>query len=283
MDTKVMPNAQKDKNAFLRDMLEEDKPLRLMTFMFRKKLGLLFKKSCVKTDPQDPTPPGYMSLHMFSDCMSAANVPLSLKDMSLIFLQSQSEDFEEFEGDVDTDMSYDEFLEAILRIGVHLAGKSSSLATDEMFHKVANMLVGELEGEKIKLSWQRYEELVELEKLRLEDEKVKYMWEQFEAKEGDMSEGMKEILRQLDPENMFKNLLPVLEAEGDRAYKATKALRSPGKLKAAGGTKMGSLLQKALARPASIGADDSARASTPTGSPMGRRMSSVGSALPSIS
>ena len=40
-------------------------------------------------------------------------------------LQSQSEDFEEFEGDVDTDMSYDEFLEAILRIGVKLAGADS--------------------------------------------------------------------------------------------------------------------------------------------------------------
>lgn len=36
--------------------------LRLQTFMFRKKLGLLFKKSCVKIDYDDQTPPGYMSL-----------------------------------------------------------------------------------------------------------------------------------------------------------------------------------------------------------------------------
>ena len=33
-----------------------------MTYMFRKKLGLLFKKSCVKIDHDDQTPPGYMSL-----------------------------------------------------------------------------------------------------------------------------------------------------------------------------------------------------------------------------
>ena len=82
-----MPNAHKDQNAFLRDVLEDDKKVRLFTFMFRKKLGLLFKRSCVRTDPQDPTPAGYMSLNMFTDALVGCRVPLSLKDLALIFLQ----------------------------------------------------------------------------------------------------------------------------------------------------------------------------------------------------
>ena len=49
-------------HLFTRHALPAAPQLRLMTYMFRKKLGLLFKKSCVKIDHDDQTPPGYMSL-----------------------------------------------------------------------------------------------------------------------------------------------------------------------------------------------------------------------------
>ena len=173
MDYCVMPHAQKDPMAFLRDVLEEDQKLRLFTYMFRKKLGLFFKRACVKTETSDPTPDGCMSLAMFSSALVACSVPLSLKDTALIFLQSQSEDFEEFEGDVDTDserwavaweslratlsssaatssalssalppftqyfvspsVSYDEFVEAVLRVGVKIAEPDSPLSIEDKY------------------------------------------------------------------------------------------------------------------------------------------------------
>ena len=47
------------------------------------------------------------------------------KDAALIFAQSQSEDFGEFEGSVDTTMAYHEFVEALLRLALPIAGDAS--------------------------------------------------------------------------------------------------------------------------------------------------------------
>ena len=56
-------------------------------------------------------------------------------------------------------MSYDEFLEAVLRLGCKLAGANSSLSVDGKFRQAAELLVGELEASHIKLSWERLEEV----------------------------------------------------------------------------------------------------------------------------
>eukprot|EP00966_Prymnesium_polylepis_P236935 5479680-Prymnesium_polylepis.2 len=69
-------------------------------------------------------------------------------------------------------MSYDEFLEAVLRIGVKI--ETSHLATIERkFRTAAELLAGELEGAHIKLSRDRMDELLKQEMARLDKEKVR--------------------------------------------------------------------------------------------------------------
>ena len=60
---------------------------------------------------------------------------------------------------MDTDMSYDEFLEAVLRLGCKLAGANSPMTVADKFRQAAELLAGELEGAHIKLSWPRMEEV----------------------------------------------------------------------------------------------------------------------------
>ena len=77
------------------------------------------------------------------------------------------------------------------------------------------------------------------------------------AAAGQQSDALKELLRQLDDEVMFKNLLPKLEAEGDRAYKTVRKMSAMGRKMstAPGGRRMSNVVkmameaQGALARP----------------------------------
>ena len=72
-----------------------------------------------------------MSLRSFTELLKRTGVQelagVSLKELTLVFAQSQSEAYDSFEGAVDVEMSYGEFLEALLRLGVrHRAGPTAS-------------------------------------------------------------------------------------------------------------------------------------------------------------
>lgn len=134
-----------------------------------------------------------------------------------MFLQSQSEDFGEFDGLVDTEMSYDEFIEALLRIGVGMRPCHGSFAAlREAFLPMAVAVGGELEGGETKLSWYRLQELIKQEEARLEKTRVSLMWAQFGNADGLLPSGAAAEKAKLDPEAIFLRMLKELEKEGNR-------------------------------------------------------------------
>ena len=127
-----------------------------------------------------------MSLRSFTELLKRTGVQelagASLKELTLAFAQSQSEAYDSFEGAVDVEMSYGEFLEALLRLGVRHRAGSDGIAgvqlpggwlRDAMVPVMAK-LCGEMEDAK--LSWHRLQRLIMEENERLAEIKVGMMW-----------------------------------------------------------------------------------------------------------
>ena len=234
MEDKVLPNAHKDNLAFLRDSFETDKRLRHVVFMHRKKLTTLFRKNCgpLKGDRTDKTSRDHMSLRAFTQVVSESGLQskldMQLREVTLVFLQSQNESYEQFSertGTIDTEMNYSEFLEALLRISVQAAGGASemgsSIALREAILPTMKQLVGELEGAERKLDWARLTELVREEERRIQELKTADMLEEFwelpqtNSKNGKPMPKDQKILWNMGEEAIFRRMLDALEREGD--------------------------------------------------------------------
>jgi len=135
LEEHVLPNARRDQLAFLRDSFSTDKQLRHVVYMYRRKLSAVFRKNCgpLKGDRNDKTSRDHLSMRAFTSIISSSGLlkrfDLALKDVTLVFLQSQSEGYDQFDGAVDNEMNYNEFLESLLRLGVTHAGGASYLQT----------------------------------------------------------------------------------------------------------------------------------------------------------
>ena len=261
----VLPHAQRDSLAFLRETISSDKRLRHAFFMHRKKLSAIFRKYCgpAKNDRNDKTSRDHMSMRAFtqvvSSCGLQAKAGLEVKQVTLVFLQAQSEDYDQYEGAIDNEMTLDEFQEALLRIAVQWAGGPDACRGDKLrdaLLPVLRLVCGELEGGATKLDWDRLQELISDEVKRVEQMKKDMMWDEFEVIEGQMPKGPDEQTQYwMGAEAIFKRMLDALEREGDA--EAGKALlpKKPGKksLFKAGkavrlGVKMGAA-QNALSAP----------------------------------
>lgn len=233
METFVLPNAKRDELAFLRDALTTDRQLRHVTYMYRHKLGAIFRKHCgpQRGDRSDKTRRDHMSLRSFTELLKRTGVQelagASLKELTLAFAQSQSEAYDSFEGAVDVEMSYGEFLEALLRLGVRHRAGSDGIAgvqlpggwlRDAMVPVMAK-LCGEMEGGKTKLSWHRLQRLIMEENERLAEIKVGMMVEDFSvvpAGRPDLPPPPDEQVQwEMSTEAVFRRMLEALEREGD--------------------------------------------------------------------
>ena len=173
-----------------------------------------------------------MSLRAFTQVVSESGLQskldMQLREVTLVFLQSQNESYEQFSertGTIDTEMNYSEFLEALLRISVQAAGGASemgsSIALREAILPTMKQLVGELEGAERKLDWARLTELVREEERRIQELKTADMLEEFwelpqtNSKNGKPMPKDQKIMWNMGEEAIFRRMLDALEREGD--------------------------------------------------------------------
>ena len=243
----VLPHAQRDQLAFLRGALTSERPLRHVLFMFRKRLSAVFGRNCgpMKNDRDDKTSRDHMSLRAFTELCASSGLSeqcgLQLKDVTLVFLQSQNEDFGSFEGEIDNEMDYNEFLEALLRMAVlsytrtHGRGALASLSLRDVYEPALATVAGHLEAKEIKLDAVRLEALITQEEARMQELRVRNMWETFEsdAQRAQPRDAALELY--MSSEAVFKRMLEALEKEGDLVAGANRPKKKLG-LKATGMT-----------------------------------------------
>ena len=233
LEERVIPHAKRDALEFLRDALTADRRLRHVTHMYRHKLGALFRKHCgpVRGDRTDKTSRDHMSLRSFTELIKRSGLQemlgVPLKELTLTFAQSQSESYSSFEGAVDTEMSYHELLEALLRLGVkHRAGPDGISGVQlpdawlrDALVPVLEKLCGDLEGGRTKLSWKKLQRLISEENERLAEIKVGMMMEDFSvvpAGRPDLPPPPDEQVQwEMGAEAVFRRMLEALEREGD--------------------------------------------------------------------
>ena len=142
------------------------------------------------------------------------------------------------QGDVDTALDFDEFLEALLRIALSAWQHDESVpAPWQKMRKVAALVAGELEAEAVKLDFKRLDELMTAETAKLNEMRVELIYNQF-TPDSMRREEMREIKKKCEDspkkqdEINFKTALSILEAEGNE--EAARARAARGKFKKAG-------------------------------------------------
>ena len=162
--------------------------------------------------------------------MTAA-AELTPKNIAVNFAMSQAEDFG---GEIDTAMDFDEFIEALLRLAVTAWREDPSLRELwQKMQKVAVLVAGQLEGARVKLSFDRREELIAAEEEKVNKIRVQLMFLQFSAESEQVD--MKDLKKKCtsDPEAQFKEALRKLEKEGDEevaAHARPSPTRTPSSL-----------------------------------------------------
>lgn len=135
MESCVVPRAKQDGLASLRDAMKTNRPLRQLLFMHRHLLSELFRSMCgpARGVLRDRTSPTHISLHAFTQFVVESGLQgkadLALKQVTRIFLQSQSEAYETYSrrtGAVDSEMTCAELTEALVRIAVYAAAPTTT-------------------------------------------------------------------------------------------------------------------------------------------------------------
>jgi hypothetical protein len=119
-------------------------------------------------------------------------------------------------------MTYSEFLESLLRMGVQAAGGAEYLRSktgtlrDALLPTLVT-IAGELEGASTKLNWERLQELIREEQQRVDAMKVDMMWDEFESASGtEPALPDAQVQWHMGYEAIFRRMLDALEREGDR-------------------------------------------------------------------
>ena len=136
------------------------------------------------------------------------------------------------QGDIDTALDFDEFVEALLRIALTAWQDDQSVrAPWQKMRRVAALVAGELEAEATKLNFERLLELIVAEVAKLNELRLELIYEQFAPDTGDSlrADEIREIKKRCEnnpkQEDLnFRAALKVLEAEGDE--EAARARRA---------------------------------------------------------